>query len=116
MRIVGYHTAVEQELHSFIGEQPDTDVCEVIMILLELRERLYGGLLEHLLHHRGGAAVADEHAVILCHRGIEPQSIAHHIRLWNRLERLCGTNEYIAADHHRMNIVRCHLHHLLVER
>ena len=116
VEVVFFLTALYQQGNGLITEEPDTDIRQIEMILLKLSERLYRGFLEHLLQHRGRLAIADEHPVILRHRGIEPETIAHHIGIGNRLQGLGGPDEDIATDHHRMQALRRSSHHLLIQR
>ena len=84
------------------------------MIALEVSEGLDRWFLEHLLQDSGGLAAADEDTMILRHRGIEPETITDDIGLRDGLQGLGSTDEHIAADHHCMDIVGCHRHHLFV--
>ncbi len=107
-------TLLHQKRDGTVGEEPDTDVGEVEMIALEVGESLDGWFLEHLLQDRGSLTATDKHTMVLRHRGIEPKTITNDISLRNRLQGLRGTDEHITTDHHRMDIVGCHRHHLFV--
>ena len=108
-------SALREQRHSPIAEHPHPDIRQTEMIALQFRERLNRWLLEHLLQLRGRTPAADKDTMILRHRSIEPEAVTHDIRLRNRLQRLCGPDEHITADHHRMDTLRRCCHHLLIE-
>ena len=53
--------------------------------------------------------------MVLGHRGIEPESVAHHISIGDGLQGLRSAHQNIATNHHGVDALRSHLHHLLVE-
>ena len=114
--IRGTLAPLHQQFNGLIAEQPHTDIRQIEMILLQLSKCLYRWFLEHLLQHRRCTAIADEHPMILCHRGIEPEAIAHHISIRDRLKGLGSADKHIATHHHRMQTFRRSRHHLLVQR
>ena len=86
------------------------------MFFLYLVQGLYRGLLQHLLQDGGRLTTADEHAMVLGYRSIEPQTIADDVGLWNRLEGLCSPDQHVTANYHRMDVIRRHRHHFLIKR
>ena len=106
---------LHQQLDGAVAEHPDADVGQVVVVLLQLVERLHRRLLEHLLQHGGCLAATDEDAVVLGHRGGQPETVADDVGIGHRLQGLGGTDEDIAADHHRVDIVGRHRHELTVE-
>ena len=109
-------TPIHQQTHRFVTEHPDTDIRQIEVFLLKFTQRLYRGLLQHLLQDRRRLTTTDKDTVVLRYRGIEPETIADNIRFGNGLQGLGGTDEDIATDHHRMDIVGSHRHHLLIKR
>ena len=107
-------TLLHQKRDGTVGEEPDTDVGEVEMIALEIGEGLDGRFLEHLFQDRGSLTATDKDTVVLRHGGIEPETITDDISLRDGLQGLRGTDEHITTDHHRMDVVGCHRHHLFV--
>ena len=108
--------ALREQRHSTVREHPHTDIRQKEMIALQFGERLDRRFLKHLLQHGGRTPAADEDAMVLGHRGIEPEAVADDIRLRDGLQRLCGTDEHIATDYHRMDMIRRCRHHLLIKR
>ena len=107
---------LHQQLHSPIGEQPHADVGQVVVVALQLIQRLDAGFLQHLFQHVGRLAATDEDAVVRGTRGVEPQSVAHHVGLGNGLQLSRGPYVDVAADHHRVDALRSHRHQPFVER
>ena len=105
-----------QELHSTVGEQPNTDIRQIEMVFEQFCEAFGTGLLQHLLQHVRGATVADKDPVILGDRGIKPKSIAHHVSIGDRSYALSSTDIDIAADNHRSQTFGSLSHHTLIER
>ena len=108
--------ALRKKCYGLVAKKPHTNISQIEMVFLQFGERLHRRFLKHLLEHSGRTAIADEHAMILRHRGIEPETIAHHIGIGDGLQRLSGPDEYIATDHHRMQTFRSSSHHLLIKR
>ena len=108
--------ALPQQRDGLVAQQPHTYVRQIEMVALQVGQRLHAGLLQHPFQHVGTPATADKHAVVLGHRGVEPQPVADDIGIGDRLQGLVGADEHVATDHHRMNLVRRHRHDLLVER
>ena len=86
------------------------------MVFLQLVQRFDAGFLQHVLQYLWRLARADKHAVVLSHRGIEPQAVANHIGIGHWLQGLRRTYQHIATHHHSMYALWRHLHHLLVKR
>ena len=53
--------------------------------------------------------------MVLSHLGIEPQTVAHHISIRDRLKGLGSTDIDITTHHHRMDAFRGHRHQLLIQ-
>ena len=98
-----------------VAQYPYSYVCKVKASLQQLTECLHRGLLQHFFQYRGRLPVAHEHSVVACHRGIEPQSVAHHIGLGNGGECSFGTDEHVAAHYHGVHIARHRCHQLLIQ-
>ena len=86
------------------------------MIFLQLGKCLYRGFLKHLLEHIRCTTATDKHTMVFGHRGVEPETITDNIGLRDGLQGLCGPDKHITTDNHRMDIIGCHCHHLLVQR
>ena len=110
------HRPPHEQLHGTVAEQPDADVRQVEMVLLQFGQPLDAGLLQHLLQHAGRPAVADEDTMILGNGGVEPQAIAHHVGLGNLSYALGSTDIDVAADNHRCQTLRSLFHQSFVER
>ena len=86
------------------------------MVLEQLAQHGWRGLLQHALQLRGPLPRGDKHAVVLGNLGAQPQPVAHHVGLGDGLQGLCGADIDVAAHHHGVQPGRCSRHDSLVER
>ena len=113
--IVGRRTALHEQAHGTVTEQPHSDISQIEMVVLQLLELTDGGFLQHTLQHLRRTAVADEDAMMAGHRGVEPDAIADDVGLRDWRQWLRGADEDIAADHHRVEPAGGRLHDVLIE-
>ena len=107
---------LHQQLDGAVAKQPHADIGEVEVVVKQFVECLDRRFLQHAFQHGWVFARRNKYSVILGNLGIEPQAVAHHVDIGNGLQRLRGTNEYVAAHHHRMQVVGSHRHDAFIER
>ena len=112
---ISFHAALHEQADGTVAEEPDADVGEVEMILLQRLQLVDRRFLEHLLEDLRRALVGHEHAVVLGNVGTEPEAIADHVGLRYRRQGLRGADEHVATDHHGVETLWGFLHHLLEE-
>ena len=90
-------------------------IGEVVVIHQQFAQRLHRRFLQHIFQFCRIASRGHEHAVILSYLWTKPQAIAHHVGIGYGLKRFGATYIHIATHHHRMQVVRCLSHNLLIE-
>ena len=113
---VARSAALLQQPHRLVAQHPDADIRQVEVVLQQLRQRLRRRLLQHLFQDVRRTAVAHEHPVVLGDRGVQPQTVTHHIGLRNLSDALGSTDIHVAADNHRRQTARRLFHHPLIQR
>ena len=86
------------------------------MVFLQFLQFSDRRLLKHAFEHSRRMAVEQEDTMVFRHLGVEPESVAHDIRLWHGLERLVSADEHVSTHHHGVEPVGGTLHHALKKR
>ena len=84
------------------------------MLLHQLSESLDRRFLQHVVELVGVVATRHEDAMVLGKRRIDPQTVAHHIGIWNVLQRSIGTDIYVATHNHGGESGWSLLHYLVI--
>ena len=107
---------LHHQFHSPVAQQPDADVHQEKIILHQSSQLLHTWLLQHEVQVVRLLSRGNKHPVVLRQLRVHPQSVAHHVRIRNLLQRFRRTDIHIPACHQRMQPFRSLFHNPFVKR